>query len=187
MVRRCSAGVLLSLLLLLGGCGSGDGGDGEVQVSGTILSIENSVALLDVSQSHLSDDYDTISFSIVGLDDEGVYSPTVGDTVTVYYFGPLQEGDPPVAEVHSWGLPPKELTGTLLSVDETYAVIEPLDEALRQEYPEIGFSLDYLTLRNLADKGFQPGDALSILYIREIQPGDPAQIQVVDWGVADLD
>ena len=184
MPRLRSMGVLLSLLLVLVGCVAGDGGDGEVQVTGIILSIEDSVALLDVSQSHLSDDYDTISFSIAGLDDEGAYSPTVGDTVTVYYFGPLQEGDPPVAEVHSWGMPSKELTGTLCSVDEAYAVIEPLDETIRQEYPEIGFSLAYLTLRNLADKGFQPGDALSILYIREIQPGDPAQIQVVDWGVA---
>ena len=135
MVRLCSAGVLLSLLLLLGGCNLGTGGDGIVELTGTVLSIEDSVVTLDVSDTRLALRTDTICFVLKDYLEEGdgAYGPVVGDEVNFIYAKPLESGDPPVADVKAWGLPEYRMEGTLLSLDEEYAVIEPLDEGLRQE------------------------------------------------------
>ena len=97
------------------------------------------------------------------------------------YAKPLEPGDPPVANVKAWGIPEYRMEGTLLSLDEEYAVIEPLDEKLRQEYPEIRFSLEFLIQRGIADQGFLPGDKIYVSYVRDIQPGPPAEIMVKAW------
>ena len=183
MVRLCSAGVLLSLLLLLGGCNLTDGGDGIVELTGTVLSIEDSVVTLDVSDTCLALRTDTICFVLKDFLEEGdgAYGPVVGDEVSFIYAKPLEPGDPPVAHVKDWGLPEYRMEGTLLSLDEEYAVIEPLDEKLRQEFPEIRFSLDFLIQRGIANQGFLPGDKIYVSYVRDIQPGPPAEIMVKAW------
>lgn len=167
------AGVLLGTLFLLGGCG---GGGGEVNLTGTLLRWEDQVATMEVLDQDLACPYDTISFSTEDLDDEGIWGPVVGDTITVTHLGWVK--DPAQANVVSWGVAWEEMDGLLLAVSDDTVVMEPQDAAIREAYGTIQFSMEYID-----EKGFQPGDAVEVLYIRGIQPGPPAQITAVDWGV----
>lgn len=180
MLQLIRTGLFLGALCLLSGCRGDVTDGGEINLTGTLLRLEDSIATMEVWQEDDRLLWNTLSFSTADLDKEGIFVPAVGDEICVTYVGSLE--DPGEGRVVSWSILTDAVDGILLAVNEGTVAMEPQDAALLQVYGDIQFSMEYLD-----DKGFQPGDVVEVTYIRDIQPGPPAQIIAVDWGVVRQD
>lgn len=166
--------LLLPLCICLLLCACGD----ETILKGTILERQGDQVVVDLTEGPVLEE---VSFSLKEneLDD---FDLAAGDRIVLICEGEVHPSSSGTISPKGLGLAEESFHATLLSLDEEQAVVAPLpDEPLAQQAEEIAFPLTSLYGASL-QREFSVGDEVSITYVRDLIPGDPPQLAVIDWG-----
>lgn len=162
---------------------------GEIGCSGTVQSLEDGRITLTLLQDvacgeHVFPEGSDLCFPIDApiqevLDLEEIQ---VGDKVgAIFLSDTVQAGSPPTVHVVSFGLESWTMTGELLEFGENFFLVKPLyPESVVQAAERVSISrtgTHYGT--DIDDPAV--GMFLSFQCVRELSPGDPAQVTAFRW------
>lgn len=154
---------------------------GELGARGTVVSISGDTVVVEIEENPLDPEVSQVKFSL----DQNKLDPTeagVGDEVVLIFLDELIPADVGNLDVRSWGLVQHELDAYVVSMDENQVVVRPMPgDPLAGQVEQLLFFRNNRDLQR--DIGVQPGDAVSISYVRDVIPGDQPQIEAVSWGV----